>query len=143
MSKRNIYEIFDDFRTAKNKSERIAILRKNDCYALRNVIYGAMNPNVKFGVQIPDFHREEIPEGMSYSTMTEALQKAYLFQKENPKRPKGLTEKREQEILTQLLESLEEKEADVYIAMLKKDLKVPYLTQALVNEAFQGLLPQT
>jgi hypothetical protein len=46
------------------------------------------------------------------------------------------------ELLLQLLESLEPPEAEVYIAMLLKDLKVPYLTPKLVNEAFKGLLPE-
>ena len=63
--------------------------------------------------------------------------------KDNPRVPAGLTEKRKNEILIQILESLEEKEADVFIGVLKKDLKVPYLTEALVREAFPELLPQS
>ena len=50
------------------------------------------------------------------------------------------TEKRKTEILIQILESLEEDEADVFAAMLTKKLKVPHLTPALVNEAFPDLL---
>jgi hypothetical protein len=41
------------------------------------------------------------------------------------------------------LESLEEPEADVFLGLLKKDLKVPHLTPALINEAFPELLPQS
>lgn len=142
MSKRNVYEIFEDFKLATTKAERIQVLRKNDSYALRNVLYGALNPNIEFKVDIPEFKRVDIPQGMSYSHMTDALQKAYLFQPGHPKLAPSLTEKRKSELLTQILESLEEREADVYISMLKKNLKIPYLTEALVNEAFPQFLPQ-
>ena len=139
MSNKNIYEVFDAFRKCKTKAERIDVLRKNDSYALRNVLYGTMNPNVLFLKEIPEFKSEEVPVGMSYTTMNEALHKAYLFQEGNPRKPAGLTPKRQQELLIQLLEGLEQKEADVYVGMLKKNLNIPYLTQVLVNEAFPDL----
>lgn len=141
MSNKNIYEVLEDFRKASNKAERLAVLRKNDNYALRNILLGTFQKNIKFNVEeVPTFHRVPVPPGMSYNNMTGALDRAYLFTEGHPKTPAGLTEKRKMEILIQILESLEEKEADVYVGMLMKDLKVPYLTEALVNEAFPGLL---
>lgn len=141
MSNKNIYEVFDDFRKASTKAERLNVLKKNDNYALRNILMGAMHKSIKFTVEeIPTFRREPVPAGMSYNNMTGALDRVYLFTEGNPRIPAGLTEKRKSEILIQILESLEEKEADVFCGMLKKDLKIPYLTEALVNEAFPGLL---
>ena len=140
MANKNIYEVFDDFRNASGKNERLDILRKNDCYALRQVLLGAFEKGIVFDVKIPAFNREKIPAGMSYSHMTSVLDRVYLFVKDNPRRPAGLSDTRQQELLIQILESIEEKEADVFIAMLKKDLKIPYLTPTLVNEAFPGLL---
>lgn len=141
MSKKNIYEVLDDFKNAKTKQDRINALRRNDTYALRNILLGAFQKNIKFSVdKIPDFKREPMPPGMSYNNMTGALARAYLFTKDHPRVPAGLTEKRKTELLIQILESLEEKEADVFANMLMKDLKTPYLTEALVNEAFPGLL---
>jgi hypothetical protein len=142
MANKNIYEVFNEFKTTKTKQDRIGVLRKNDSWALRNVLVGALNPNVKFNTKIPEYKKEEVPPGMSYDHMTSALQRVYLFQEGNPKAPPALTEKRKEELLIQILESLEPKEAEVYANMLKKDLKVPYLTEALVNEAFAGLLPK-
>lgn len=142
MANKNIYEVFDDFKNVKTKQERLDVLRRNDTYALRNVLIGAFDPNVKFTIkQVPEYKKIDMPPGMSYSHMTEALSKIYLFVEGNARRPAGLTEKREKELLIQILESLEEKEAEVFVSMLKKDLKVPYLTPSLVNEAFVDLLP--
>ncbi len=140
MSIKNVYEVFEEFKAASGKNERIAVLKKNDSYALRQILLGTFNKNVVFDVEIPKFNRQQIPAGMSYSHMTDALSRVYLFVEGNAKRPAGLKKQRQTEILIQILESLEEKEADVYANMLKKDLKIPYLTPALVSEAFPGLL---
>lgn len=143
MANKNIYEIFNDFKEAKNRVDRIAVLRKNDCYALRQILLGTFHPEIKFSVKdIPKFKRETIPAGMSYSHMTDALSRVYLFTEGNPRVPPGLTDKRKLELLLQLLESLEEPEADVFVRMLFKDQKIPYLTSSIVAEAFPGLLPE-
>lgn len=144
MANKNIYEVFDDFKKAKNKVDRIAVLRKNDTKALRDVLIGAFHPSIQFTVdKVPDFRRVSMPPGMSYDHMSGALSRIYLFMAGNSRVPEGLTEKRKNEILIQILEALEEQEADVFISILKKDLKVPYLTPALIDEVFPNLLPQS
>lgn len=143
MAIKNIYEVLNEFKAVKTKQERIDVLRKNDSWALKMVLQAIFHPNVKFNVKIPDYNKIDVPPGMSYNHMTEALQRAYLFQEGHPKTPPALTDKRREEILIQLLESLEPPEAEVFANMLRKDLKVPYLTQALVNETFPGILPQS
>lgn len=143
MSNKNVYEIFNDFKTAKNRADRIAVLRKNDCYALRQVLLGTFHPGIKFSVkEVPKFKREAIPAGMSYSHMTDALSRVYLFTEGNPRVPPNLKDQRKLELLLQLLESLEEPEADVFVNMLFKDQKIPYLTSSIVAETFPGMLPE-
>ena len=135
MANKNIYEVFDEFKKAKNKAERIAVLRKNDSKALRDVLIGTFHPSVQFTVtDMPKFKRVKMPPGMSYDHMSGALSRIYLFMKDNPRVPEGLTEKRKTEILIQILEALEEQEADVFIGILKKDLKVPYRSEEHTSE---------
>lgn len=144
MSNKNIYEVFDEFKAATNKKERLEVLKRNNTWALRSVLQGGLDKKVQFAVDtIPEYKSEKVPPGMSYNNMSFAINKAYLFMKNSPKTPAGLTEKRKIELLIQLLESLEPQEAEVYVNMLRKDLKVPYLTEALVNEAFEGLLSKS
>lgn len=143
-SNKNIYEVFDEFKKATNKQERIDALRRNDSFALRNVLLGTFHPGINYTIdEIPEFRRETIPQGMSYSHMTNALERMYLFVKDNPRVPPALSDKRKKEILIQILESLEQQEAEVFAGIILKKQNVPYLTPALVNEAFTGLLPKS
>jgi hypothetical protein len=142
-SNKNIYEVFDEFKKAKTKEERLSILRNNDSWALKNVIMGALHPDVKFVIKkIPNFKAEIAPAGLAYNHMTDALSKVYLFMENNPKVSPNLTLERKEQLLIQILESLEKHEAEVFANMIKKDLKVPHLTAKLANEAFPGLLPE-
>lgn len=142
MSKKNVYEVFEDFKNASGKKERIEVLKNNDTFALRNVLVGTFHPDVKYAIKtIPPYKSEDVPPGMSYNNMTQVLDKMYLFMENNPRTPPGLTEQRKQQLLVQILESLEEKEAVVFMNTILKDQKIPYLTVNLVNEAFPGLIP--
>lgn len=141
MAIKNIYEVFNEFKQATTKQERLDVLKNNDTWALRNILLGAFNPDIQFTIKkVPEFKKVDIPPGLSYSHMTDALSRAYLFVKDNPRTPPGLTEKRKEELLIQLLESLEEPEANVFADMIRKDLKIPYLTKNLISEAFPDLL---
>lgn len=143
MSIKNVYEVLDDFRNATTKQDRLDVLRRNGSFAVKSILQGAFDPRVKFTIkEVPKYNKVDVPPGLSYSHMTDALSRVYLWTEGNPKRPVGLTEKRSTELLLQLLESLEPKEAEVFANMIRKDLKVPHLTVKLVNEAFPGLLPE-
>ena len=142
-SNKNIYEVFDDFKKAKTKEERLAVLRNNDSWALKNVLLGTFHPSVKYVInKIPKYKSETAPAGLAYNHMTDALSKVYLFVEGHPKVSPDLKMQRKEQLLIQILESLEKNEAEVFTNMLKKDLKIPHLTAKLANEAFPGLLPE-
>jgi len=143
-SNRNVYEIFEEFKACKTKPDRIKVLKSNNTYALRNTLLGTFHPQVEFAIdEIPPYKiQENLPPGMSYGSITQAIPKIYLFMKKHPKLPPGLTPKRRNELLIQLLEGLEAKEAEVFANIIRKDQKIKYLTYDLVREAYAGLLPE-
>jgi hypothetical protein len=63
-----------------------------------------------------------------------------MFQKGNPT-AEGLTPRKRNELLLQLLESLEPREAEVVMGIFKKDQGVPGLSYDFVKEAFPNMLP--
>lgn len=134
----NVYEILDLVRLSDKKNEKITVLRKHDCWALRTVLFGAFSDSVQFyrsdapNGYVPDFAS---PVQMGFSNLTKELPKMYLFSKTG-----NLRDKKKDDLLLQLLESLEAKESQVVINMMSKNLRINGLTRELVQEAFPKLL---
>jgi hypothetical protein len=68
------------------------------------------------------------------------IRKLYLFKRGDDTAEK-LTERKRNELLIQLLESLEPREAEVVIGIFRKDQGVRGLDYKFVKEAFPQLLP--
>jgi hypothetical protein len=136
-----IYEVFEEFENAKTTQEKIDILRKNKTYALDNVLNGTFNPNITFCFKtIPEYKPSDAPAGLGYTSIHQELGRVYLFQENNPKVDPNLSHKRKEEILIQILESLEAKEAKIYANMLLKKQHVKGLTLSVVKQAFPDLI---
>ena len=141
--RKNIYEILDDFQNADNKVDRLYTLRVNATLAFKAVLQNAFHPNILwYRTEFPKFKVRNVPPGLGFNTIATELKRFYLFRKDNPELPETLTEKRKDEILLQMLESMEPREAQVMINMMLKDLKIEHLTYDLVREAFPELLPE-
>lgn len=139
--KKNIHEIFEEFEQASSRKDKIAVLQKNDSYALRQVLKGSFDPKIEFIIEkVPYYNPSDAPIGMGYTTIVQELKRVYLFQKDNPKRDPNLSKERVEVILIQILENLEAKEAVVFMNMLLKKQKVKGLTDKIVQEAFPGLI---
>ena len=97
---------------------------------------------ISFTVEkVPNYKPSDAPPGMGYSTIHQELSRVYLFESNNPKVSSNLSAKRKEEILIQILEVLEKREAEIFMNMLMKKQKVPGLTEKIVREAFPNLLP--
>lgn len=139
---KQVYEIFEEFEKAKNKKDKIAVLQKNNNFALQTVLQAVYTPSVEFMIEkIPYYKPEQVPPGMGYSTIMQEIDRLYLLVKGHPKCPEGLTEARREQILIQMLEALEAKEAVVFMNMILKNLKIKGLDKNIVLEAFPGLVP--
>lgn len=140
---KNMYEIFDEFEAAKTKNEKIEVLQKNKNFALTNVLMYAFDPNIHFVFdKMPYYKAEDVPPGMSYSSIHHELDRMYLLIKDHPRASPNLTMQRREQLLIQMLEALEPREAIIFINMILKNLKIKGLDAKIVKEAFPGLLPE-
>jgi hypothetical protein len=137
---KNIYEIFDEFEKATNKNDRLNILRYNSNYALKSILKGTFDPNIKFVInKVPMYKPSDSPPGLGYTSIHQELGRVYLFEENNPKASPNLSPKRREHILIQILEALEKREAEVFMNMLLKKQKVKNLNAEIVKEAFPDL----
>lgn len=138
---KNIYEIFKEVENSATRQDAVLVLRYNQTFALKSVLKGMFDPRVKFSItKLPEYKPSDSPIGMAYSSIHQEIHRAYMFEENNPK-SMNLTPKRREELLIQILEVLEAKEADVYGNMILK--KNPYkgLSYSVVKEAFPDILP--
>ena len=139
---KNIYEIFDEFEMATSKKEKLAVIEKNLSRTLIQVLELAFHPGYEWLIdEMPNEYK--IPDtlpGISRCQLSTEIRKLYLFKKGDATAEKLSDEKRKQ-LLLQLIESLEPREAEVVIGILSKDLGVKGLNYKFVNEAFPQLLP--
>ena len=141
-SAKNLYEVFDEFEKAPTKEEKKNVLRKNNSFALRSVLRGNFHPRITYLIdEIPPYKRSDMPIGMGYSSIDMEINRVYLFEKDNPAAPKELSNERRKQLLIQILEILEWREAEIFSAMIMKNLhtKVEGLTKALVKEVFTDI----
>lgn len=139
---KNLYEVFAEFEKAPNREAKINVLRSNRSYALDCILRGAFHPNIKYVFdEIPSYQTSDAPPGLGYTSIHQELDRVYLFEQDNPRVAPSLTIERKKVILSQMLEAMESKEADIFSGMLMKRLPVKGLTYKLTKEAFPELLP--
>ena len=132
-----MHEILTKVNNAKDKPAKIAVLRKHDSVPLRQVLKGAFDPNIIWDLPegTPPFNRNDAPAGTEHTTLYTEARRLWHFVKgadENLKKAK------KEMMFIQLLEGLQEDDADLMIAVKEKSLNKRYkgLTDAVVKEAF-------
>lgn len=140
---KNIFEVFDEFEEATNKKDRMAVIEKNLSKTLVQVFELAYHPNYEWLIsEMPDNYvipTDTLP-GISRTQLSTEIRKLYMFKKGDAIAEK-LGPKKRNELLIQLLESLEPREAEVVIGIFQKDLGVKGLNYKFIKEAFPDLLP--
>jgi hypothetical protein len=141
---KNMYEVFDEFENARSKKDKMDVIGRNLSPTLIEVLRLTFHPNFQWYV-------EDMPEnyivpmdtklpGLGRTQLSTDLRKLYLFQKGHPTADK-LSSRKRNELLIQMLETLEPREAEVVAGIFRKDQCVNGLDYQFVKEAFPHLLP--
>lgn len=138
-----LYEVFDDFEMAKNKKERMDIISKNLSQTLVDVLKLTYHPDFQWKVkELPENYKvpTDMLPGITHDSLSRQLRRLYMF-REGDFTSEKLTESRRNELLIQMLESIEPREAEVLLGIFQKDLGVKGLDYKFVKEAFPNMLP--
>lgn len=136
-----VYEILDEFKRAPTRSEKIKVLRENNTLEFETTLRLVFDPRVHFvPMEIPPYKPLDTPPGMGYTSIFKELPRMYIFVENSPEFPKNLPAKRRKEILIQILEALEPKEAQVFVGILQKNLGIEESDAEIIKEAYPNLL---
>ena len=139
---KNVYEILDEFEVADNKADRQRILRENATPHFLQVLKYTFDPKFQFYVKSfpKDYQEPDTFPGLRYAGIESEIRRTYLFLK-GEATADSLSEEKRNQVLVQLLESFEPREAHVIVNMMKKNLQTKFLTYNFVKETFPNLLP--
>jgi hypothetical protein len=140
---KSLYEVFDEFELAKNKKERMDIISKNLSQSLVDVLKLAYHPDIQWKIkELPENYRipTDMLPGITHDNINGQIRRMYMFRVGDPTAEK-LNEHRRNELLIQMLESIEPREAEVILGIFQKDLGVKGLDYKFVKEAFPDMLP--
>jgi hypothetical protein len=133
-----IFEILDGASKAKNKEERIAILRKYESWALKDVLRASYDKNVIFTVPTgaPPYE-PNLPESTPSNLLRKNTDFAYIVKGGSGD---AMPAFKREKLYIGILESIHPKDAEIVVKMVNKKLGIPKITEKVVKEAFPGLI---
>ena len=140
MARLLIPEVFNQFKGLTKKDERIALLKKYDHPALRDILRVAFDADIVSVLPkgAPPYEKDDAPEGMSQTSLYRThKQFKYFFKGPVANAAEPI---RREGIFLNIIETMHPTESEVLIAAKDKKLKIKGLTKALIDEAFPGLI---
>lgn len=140
-------EILTKVSEAATLKERVAVLQQHqDNTLLKEVLRLNFDPSIEFDLPkgAPPFKRSPHPVAMAETNLYAESRRMYLVIKNHPKRPAAIKRLQVENVFIQMLEGINGIEADMLVALKDKALAKAYkgLTEAVVRQAFPGLLPE-
>jgi len=134
-----IFEILEKFEQAKNKQERVKVLRQNDIMPLLDVLRGTFDEAIQWNLPggTPPYtpSSEESPP----STLLRQHRNFKYFVK-GLRESSQLTPIRRERMFIDMLEAVHPRDAEILISMINKKSPVKGLTKTVVKEAFPELI---
>ena len=132
-----ISEILDKVSKLKTKKEKVAWLKDQNTSGLRMVIKSSFDPKIKWLLPEGDvpFTRNDAPEGTEHTDLHMEAGKLYHFLEGGNF---DITQSKRETLFIQMLEGLQENDADVLVSAMNKSLhrKFKGLSDNVVKEAF-------
>jgi hypothetical protein len=134
-----ISEVLQKVSNAKTKAQKIKLLRDNNTPALRAILI--VNYDESVVSLLPDgdvpYRPNDAPAGTEHTVLEHEYRKLYLFFKGGSS---SLKQSKREDLFIQMLEGLQETEAEVLVASKDKRLQKKYkLTKTCVEEAFPSI----
>lgn len=134
-----ISEVLQKVSNAKTKAQKIKILQDNNTNALRSLLIINFDESVVSLLpegKVP-YEPNDAPAGTEHTLLEKEYRKLYLFFKGGSS---SLKQSQRENLFIQMLEGLQEEEAELLILAKDKALNKKYrITRACVEEAFPAI----
>ena len=132
-----VHEIFTQINNAKDKPKKIAVLKQHDNPAMRQLLKAAFDPKIEWDLPegIPPYIANEAPAGTEHTSLLSEARKLYHFVVGGNN---TINKLKKETMFIQMLEGLQQKDAEVLIAIKNKNLNTTFkgLTAQMVKETF-------
>lgn len=138
MSALSLGEVVEKLKEAKTKNERVKLLKDNDCAALRGILRMNFDSSLILSLPkgVPPYRKLDVPNGFGQTTLKASASGWYVFVKElSP----NLRQTKRESIFIQLLESLDQREADILLKAKDRELDLG-VTKKVISEVFPDLI---
>lgn len=130
-------EILDKVHKAKNKVDKIKLLKEYDSEALRMIIKSSFDPKIEWVMppgNVP-YKPNDVPEGTEHTRLASQAKKLFYYIKGGDNETPQF---RKEQMFVQLLEGLHKSEAELVVNAKDKKLHQVYkgLSKEVVKEAF-------
>jgi hypothetical protein len=134
-----INEVLQKVSNAKTKAQKIKLLKEHNSNALRTVLIVNFDESVVSLLpegSVP-YEANDAPAGTEHTLLEKEYRKLYLFFKGGSS---SLKQSQRENLFIQMLEGLQEEEAEILILAKDKALNKKYrITRACVEEAFPSI----
>jgi hypothetical protein len=135
------WEVFDAVRKARTKDAKVAVLKENDCAAIRDYSRCFYDDRIEFALpkgEAPPYEAND-PHTAPTNFMRKNTQLKYFVK--GIKECEQLKPFKREAMFIQLLEGIHPRDAELLIDMINKNLP-RRVGKEVVAEAFPGLLPE-
>ena len=132
-----VHEIFTQINNAKDKPKKIEVLRRHDTPAMRSLLKAAFDPKILWDLPegTPPYIKNEAPAGTEHTSLLTEAKRLYHFIVGGNN---TINKLKKETMFIQMLEGLQEKDAEVLVAIKNKNLNTTFkgLTAQMVKETF-------
>ena len=134
----DIFEILEKAGKQRHKKDKVRILKENETWALKDVLRGSMDSNIKW--KLPDGEPPyTASEAHNHPASLHREHKQFVYFVQGQKQCESLPAYKREKIFLGILEGVHPQDALVIVDMINK--KTPTgLSRPIVEEAFPGLL---
>lgn len=134
----DVFEVLKKAASKRSKAEKVAILKDNDSWALRDIIRGSYDSTIQFDVPPGEPPYTPAEAHNHPSSLLREHQKFIYFVK-GSRKGAGLPKFKRERIFLEIIEGVHPEDAKLVVNMVNK--KPPKnLSRPIVQEAFPGLL---